>query len=57
MRCLICNSELTSSESVAKDNEGNFRDTCSQCSSVTYKTLSSYEPLPPKIKPIDNEKF
>ena len=57
MRCIICNEELTVSESCAKDTKGNYRDTCSKCSGVTYKTLAEYEMIAPVPKRVDEVEF
>jgi len=44
MRCKVCNENLTTGESVAKDRiTGEFVDVCHRCTGVVNKTLSEYE--------------
>jgi len=56
MRCRICDKRLAHDELTIKDDNGEFRDTCSICTQVTNKTQlednSLFDPLGLKI-PID----
>ena len=55
MRCKCCDKSLSTSESISKDRNGEYFDTCSVCLGVSFMSLKEYDFSVPDRTTIDTE--